>query len=112
MKLDELKEGHLIEVVKLYEEHCGFGRNFRETMYRRPENILKELRELGRQEYRIGSRWDGHSKIYFDLDFNGDLTVRFNSNFDPKERKGKEYKEAEKAGQEFIKVAMQYINQQ
>lgn len=112
MKLDDLREENLVEVVRLYEEHCGFGRNFREAMYQRPSTILEHLRKQHQEEYRIGSKWDGHSKIYFETDSEGNVTVRFNSNFDPQDRKGKDYRDAEKAGQEFVKAAMQYLSQQ
>lgn len=112
MKLDDLKEEHLVEVVRLYELHCGFRREFREAMFQQPETVLQNLKEQGREEYRIGSKWDGHSKIYFETDFEDDVVVRFNSNFDPRDRKGRDYKAAEKAGQEFVKAAMQYLSSQ
>ena len=74
--------------------------------------VLQHLREQGREEYRIGSKWDGHSKLYFETDFEDNVVVRFNSNFDPRDRKGREYKAAENAGAEFIKTAMQYLSSQ
>ena len=112
MKLDDLKEEHLVEVVRLYEEVCGFGRTFREAMYQLPETVLEHLKEKGGEEYRIGSKWDGHSKIYFETDFDGNVVIKFNSNFDLRDRHGKEHDAAEKAGEEFLKAAMQYLDQQ
>jgi len=109
MKLDDLKEEHLVEIIRLYEERCGFGRTFRDAMYQQPGTVLEHLKEKGEEEYRIGSKWNGHSKIYFETDFDGNLVVRFNSNFDPRDRHGKEYDAAEKAGEGFVKVAMQSL---
>jgi hypothetical protein len=113
MKLDDLREEHLVEVVRLYEEHCGPGRdirNFRDAMYQTPSMVLEHLRKHGGEEYRIGSRWDSNSKIYFETDSEGNVAVRFYSNFDPRDRQGKEYEEAEKSGETFVKAAMQYLS--
>jgi hypothetical protein len=112
MKLENLREQDLVEIVRLYEEHCGFGRDFRDAMYQRPSTVLEHLREQGREEYRIGSRWDSHSKIYFETDFEDNVVVRFNSNFDPRDRKAKQYRDAEKSGEAFVKAAMQYLSSQ
>lgn len=112
MKLENLTEQHLTEIVRLYEKHCGFGREFRDAMYQRPSSVLEHLKKQGREEYRIGSRWNGHSKIYFESDFEDKIVVRFNSNFDPRDRKGKQYREAKKSGEAFVKATMQYINSQ
>ncbi|MBU1204132.1 MAG: hypothetical protein KKG60_03645 [Nanoarchaeota archaeon] len=112
MRLENLTEQHLIEIVRLYELHCGFGRDFRGAMFQQPETVLQHLRECSRGEYRIGSKWDGHSKIYFETDFEDNMVVRFNSNFDPRDRKGREHKAAEKAGTEFQKAVMQYVSSQ
>lgn len=112
MKLKKLTEQHLIEIVKLYEEHCGFGRDFKDAMYHGPFVVLKRLREQGNGGYRVSSKWDGDSKIYFETDFEGNLVVRFDSNFDPRDRKGKQYEDAEKSGEVFVKSAMQYLSSQ
>ncbi|MCK4552642.1 hypothetical protein KAT80_00365 [Candidatus Pacearchaeota archaeon] len=112
MKVENLTEQHLIEIVKLYEEHCGFGRDFRDVMYQEPSTVLEHLRKQGREEYRIGSKWDGHSKIYFDTDFEDNIEVKFNSNFDPIDRQGKKFEEAETSGKIFVKTAMQYLSLQ
>lgn len=112
MKLDDLTEEHLVEVVRLYELYCGFGREFSEAMYQERSTVLEHLREEHQEEYRIGSRWGGHSKICFKTDSKGDVVVSFNSNFDPRDRRGQDYRDAKKAGQEFVKATMQYLNQQ
>jgi len=115
MKLDNLKEETLVEILRIYEENCGFGRPFREAMYQRPKTVLEHLKQhLKRwdyEEYRVGSKWDINSKIFFERDFDGNITIRFSSNFLPEEREGPVYEEAEKAGEEFVKVAMKYLNE-
>jgi len=112
MKLEDLTAKHLVEIVRLYELHCGRRREFREAMYEEPSSVLAHLRRHGGEEYRIGSRWDGHSKLYFETDFNGNLSVRFDSNFDPRAGNGRASMEAEKAGDMFARVAMQYLDSQ
>jgi len=112
MKLVDLTEQHLIEVIKLYEEHCGFKREFRKAMYQNPSSVLDHLKKQGREEYRIGSKWDGHSKIYFETDFENNVRVRFNSNFDPGDRQGRDFEEAERSGETFVEVAMEYLSSQ
>ncbi len=110
MKLEVLTEQHLLEIIKLYEGHCGFGRGFREAMYQTPSMILENLRRDKSGEYRVGSRWDGHSKIYFSIDNDGNVVIIFNSNFDPADRDGHEYIEAETAGEIFMKEARRYLD--
>ena len=80
MKLDDLREEHLIEGIRLYESHCGYGREFSDAMFQEPETVLRNLRKESNEEYRIGSKWDMHSKIYFKTDFEGNLIIRFNPN--------------------------------
>jgi len=110
MKLEDLTEQHLVDIIKLYEKYCGFERDFREAMQQSPSNVLEHLRKQEREEYRIGSKWNGHSKIYFETDFKGNIVIKFNSNFDPEDRKGKKFKEAEKLGRLFVNVTRQYFN--
>ncbi|MGV8171291.1 MAG: hypothetical protein ACP5OA_01185 [Candidatus Woesearchaeota archaeon] len=112
MKLEDLTAKHLIEIVRLYELYCGRKREFHEAMYEEPASVLAHLKRNGKEQYRIGSRWDGHSKLYFETDFDGNISVRFNSHFDPKVRNGRAFMEAEKAGDMFAKVAMQYLDSQ
>lgn len=112
MKLKNLKEEHLVEILRLYESKCGFGREFERAMYQSPEMVLRCLKKQGTEEYRIGSKWDGHSKIYFETGFNGDFVVKFNPNLDPRDRNKGKYDAAEKAGVEFVKAAMEYLSQQ
>lgn len=111
MKLENFVEEHLIEIVRLYEEHCGSGRDYYDTMHNDPSYTLKNLRHYGNGEYRIGSRWDCHSKLYIDT-VEGNVRISFNSNFHPMNRQGKVFEEAEKSGEAFVNAAMQYLSSQ
>ncbi|MBI4980349.1 hypothetical protein HZC30_02195 [Candidatus Woesearchaeota archaeon] len=127
MKLEELTEEHLVEIVRLYEEYCGDPQlSFRERMWRPPSEVLEKLREefprWGKVERRIGSRWCGQSKLkfgqYTDLLNNcpfeewfkkiqpKDLVVYFDSNLRDYELG---YEEANAAGKEFNKAVMEYL---
>jgi len=55
---------------------------------------------------------NAENRIYREADSDDNVTVRFNSNFDPRDRQGPEYEAAEAAGKEFVKAAMQYLNSQ
>ena len=116
MKLVDLKEEHVVEIVRLYEEHFSspeYRLGFSRRMHMSPQDVVEDIKKHhGYQEYRLGSRWDAHSKLYFDTDPEGNVGVRFNSNFDPRDRQGEKYKEAEEAGEQFVNAAMQYLNQQ
>ncbi|GEM_PF-3478109 len=109
MKLEELTERDLVEIVRLYEEYCGFRRDFRQALYHHtPSQVLGGLRELRFLEYRIGSRWDSNSKVYFKVD-RGKVIVSFNLNFDPKDRAGPEYEKAKLAGERFVRKVREYL---
>ncbi len=114
MKLDDIKEEHIAEIVRIYESVCGWNREFKDAMYSTPEQVIEDIKQsmFPWTEYRIGSKWDGHSKIYFETDIEGNLSVRFNSNFDPSDRKGRRCAAAEKAGNLFVKTAMIYLQNQ
>ncbi len=109
MKLEDLTQENLMEIVRVYEEICGYGRDFRKAMYQEPASVLENLRLEKQGDYRIGSKWDGNSKLFLNVDHNNHVEVSFNSNFDPRERKGKKYDEAEKAGQEFVSRVNNYL---
>ena len=51
-------------------------------------------------------------RFFFERDFDGELSVRFSSNFDPQLRQGEEFEEAQGAEEEFHRVAMQYLDSQ
>lgn len=115
MKLESLTEEHLLEIVRLYEERCGNGRSFKEAMFlQSPWIVLENIKSNKRRgaEYRIGSRWDGHSKILLLVGTNDEIIVGFNPNFDPRDRMGQEYEEAEKAGRKFEEEVIKYLKSQ
>ena len=114
MKLEELTEENLLEILKIYERHCGFEREFSEVMYHQdPSTVLSDLRKNRLGEYRVGSKWEGHSKLFFEINSSTrNITVRFNSNFDPRDRKGPKYVEAEKSGRTFEEEVTRYLNLQ
>jgi len=111
MKLDDIKGEHIAEIVRIYESICGWNREFKDAMFSTPDQIIQDIKQSMHPwtEYRIGSKWEGHSKIYFETDFEGNLSVRFNSNFDPSDRKGRHYSAAQKAGELFVKTATDYL---
>ena len=65
MKYENLTKENLVEIIRLYEEHCGLGRDFQLVMHQGSEGILSHLKRNSGVEYRIGSRWDSQSKIFF-----------------------------------------------
>jgi len=110
MKLDDLEPRHLVEVHKLWEEHVGFEDiSFESRMYDSPERFLKDLIERHGESYRIGSRWDGHSRLEIRVNWKDEVTFRFYENFDIKDRKGRRYKEARAAGEAFEKAVENYF---
>ena len=50
-----------------------------------------------------------HSKLYLSVDIDGEVMVRFYSNFDRRDRTGINYEEAERAGEAFVKDATEYL---
>lgn len=111
MKLRDLTRDDLVEILRLYEEHCGFGMSFEEAMFHQtPKMVLTELRSGLPAEYKIGSRWDGHSKIFFETDERNNVVVSFSPNFDPADRKGPKYEEALQAQKTFGNAVADYLN--
>ena len=77
-----------------------------------PQDTRMDMRMRGIGEYRVGSRWDSNSKLFFETDLEGNLVVRFNSNFHPSSREGERFEDAEKSGDEFEEAAKQYLGSQ
>ncbi len=117
MKIADLKEQDLVEIVRLYETHCGDGRAFEDRMFYPPDFLLADIKKsivsiAGCAECRVGSRWEGHSKIYFEteeIDGEERIVVRFSPNFDPSQRTGSRYKTALKAGEAFEQAVETYL---
>lgn len=112
MKLENFREEYLREIFRLYEEHCGIGREYDDAMHQRLSSGLENLKQYRYVEHRIGSRWEPHSKLCIETDLEGNVTVDFNSNFHPDYRQGNRFEEAEKSGEAFVNAAMQYISSQ
>lgn len=109
MKPHQVNETHITEVVSIYEKHCGYERDVAKIMYMIGSSIQETLKRNGREQYRIGSKWDGHSKLEIGVNDEGDVDVGFDPNFDPKDRKGKEHDEAVAAGEVFEEEARAYL---
>ena len=108
MKLNDLKEAHLIEIISLYDKHCGIGLSFDKLMYHQtPQVILRDLKENPMREYSVMSRWSMRSKLQFSTTWDNEIIVGYYSNLYSDDS---EFVEAEKAGEEFVKVAMQYLS--
>ena len=119
MKLEDIKEEHLVKIVGLYEQHCGEGRNYADVMCHPPERALIELKEnfaiYNISPFRLGSKWDWGSKLCFRKNDEGEIEVQFSPNFDPREDKGMgrgkdEYEAAEKAGKDFQEAVRKYLS--
>jgi hypothetical protein len=113
MKLDNLKEENLIEIIRIYGEHCGYGDGFREVMYQNPGTVLENLKKnlkRGYEEYSIHSRWDIRSKLFFAIDRESNLSVSFNPNIHPDDLGEDTFEEAINAGEKFVEAAMKYLN--
>ena len=108
MKLENLTERHLVEIVSLYDRHCGIGLSFGGLMYHHtPQDILDQLKKNPVREYSITSRWSMRAKLQFST-FNNEIRIGYSSNLDWEDPK---LAEAEKAGEEFVEDVMQYLSQ-
>jgi len=118
MKLEELTEKHIEEVFRLYELHFGFDKNFKKIINRKPSEILENLKEElwnkhgGYKEYQIGSRWSSDSKLFFETNCGTKLRIRFSPELQSKELLGKEFYEAEEAGNKFEESVNKYFESQ
>lgn len=109
MKLEELTEEHIVEIVRLYEQYCGINRQFHKHS-RQPADVLRDVKKQfdsrGCCEYRYGSKWSYNSKLWI-RQKEGELWIYF----DPNMNRINEEK-AEAAGKEFDKAVLEYISQQ
>lgn len=94
---------HAQTIIALYKEIVG-GR----LSILPPDKLVREIGngEAFYDGYRVGSKWDPHSKLRFSKE-NGFLRISFNENFDPKDRTDDNplYQEALVAKAEFEKRA-------
>ena len=61
------------------------------------DNVKKGVREGMNNSYdwRLGSKWIGHTKLQLDVGVDREISVGVNTNFDPEEREGRKYRQAE-----------------
>jgi hypothetical protein len=111
MKAKDLTAKDLVEVLRLYEEHCGGRRSFESVMCRTPESLLKEIRKGDADGwYRIGSKWCYHSKILLRKNATTEeFLLDFYENFHPRDRKGEKYEQCQAAGRAFLEAARNYL---
>ena len=96
--------------MRLYESHCGYERAFDVVLTQGVENVMSDIKTRGDMEYRIGSRWDMHSKLRIYEDREGNVAIDFNPNLDPSERKGRAQREAVKAGKTLRDAVRDYLS--
>lgn len=89
------------EVFKLYEEFFGACT---ETV--EPEDVFRTFEKLGCVEYRFGSKWSGHSKLWIEDDYDGNIEFRFGPNMD---RTDSNFKEAVAEGERFKEAVKKII---
>jgi hypothetical protein len=101
MKAKDLTAKDLVEVLRLYEEHCGGRRSFESVMCRTPESLLKEI-EKGDADgwYRILLRKNATTEEFL---------LDFYENFHPRDRKGEKYEQCQAAGRAFLEAARNYL---
>lgn len=108
MKPQQFEIKYIERILELYNECLGPA----DIKLITPENILKDIRnESFFDGYRIGSRFDEHSKLKFILSSENDVIPEFNPNFSPKNKNTREHEEAVKAGEEFTKRCLEYLVQ-
>ncbi len=111
MKLEGLTEEHLLEIIRLYEDHCGYDWNFERAMSERtPGGVLEKLKENGSLKCEIASRWNRYSEIFFEVDkTTGSLQVRFNTGLVMEDGREGWFKQAEKFRRRFEEAAKGYL---
>lgn len=112
MKLEELTEEHIVEIVRLYEQYCGNNRPFCKVTCSQPpakvlEGVKAQFASRGCCEYRYGSRWSFNSKLWI-RHRSGELWIFF----DPNMHGGMNEEKAEAAGKEFDQAVLEYTSQQ
>ncbi len=82
IRVDRVTSKDIEKILNLYREICGGV-----TRYVDPEDICSKLRAGDPiPEYRAGSRWDPHSKLYFHSE-DGHVWASMDENFHPDDRR-------------------------
>jgi len=116
MKVKDVRLEDVCAILGLYKE-CGGQVPSHIT----PELILNNLkkalnddmtRHILEDGYRIGSKWSGHSKLAFDIRYDGSVHPIFRTNLDwsiPYEKKLEHIAEA--SAKQFSEKVEKYLNQ-
>jgi hypothetical protein len=90
-------------ILELYAEIVGGNVSFMSANYLHQKIIDTKGSNAWYDGFRLGSRWDHHSKLSFRRDRDGNFTALFNPNFDPRDRKTENprYQAALDAGRRF-----------
>ena len=115
MKPEEITRPVLFQVTYFWNRLMGSGM-MASHWIESPEiidelgNLLEDVHERKFFDgYRVGSRWDAHSKFVPTTDFGGNFYVDVNVNFDPQDRGGERYEQAENAARIFIKTTRNFL---
>ena len=109
MRVEQLVEEDIVEILKLYEEHCGVDRDVMLIIRASTADVLTQIRDNYQKEWRIGSRWRSHSKLKIFTTRDYEVDVDFISNFFPHEHGSPAHQEAETAGDNFRKSVQEYL---
>ncbi len=105
LKIPDLPADDCRNILLLYSELVLFNDRLPMT----PEHLFREIKSGAAfyDGYRLGSRWDPHSKLQFGRGPDDTLLVDFYENFDPRERRAdnKYYTAAQEAGERFSRAA-------
>lgn len=100
--VSEVTPEDIAKILNLYKNICGGA-----IEYVHPESVCEALKSGDRMTYRegwrIGSNWDGHSKLRFNVEENGCVIATMYENFDLQNRRddNPDYKAAKAAAQQF-----------
>jgi hypothetical protein len=109
MRVERLQEEDILEILKLYEEHCGMGRDIMVMIRASTADVLAQVRDTYQKEWRAGSRWKSHSKLKIFTTRDYEVDVDFISNFFPHEHGSPAHQEAETAGSNFRRSVQEYL---
>lgn len=124
MKPQDLTPEHVEKIFEFYTGTCGVeGRNWLDRWSDRRDSAQAIINDIERclsepiggryVEYRIGSKWDGHSKVYFRWNTpERDLRAHFYPNFHPSSDGSRIHKEATAAGKAFDELVATYLADQ
>jgi hypothetical protein len=103
LNINTFTEAQAKRILELYVEIIGGNVSFMDGAYLQREITATKGSNAWYDGYRLGSRWDPHSKLSFRRDREGNFTALFNPNFDPRDRKTENprYQAALDAGRRF-----------